>query len=289
MLPYSIWGALAGNAMVERRDESNDTPLLTREEELDLTQRSAAGDRAALARLITAHRRFVVKIARKYRNYGLPMNDLVQEGTIGFIHAVRRFDPKRDVRLNTYSMWWIRAAIQDHVIRSWSLVRVGTTAAQKALFFKLRRMMAELKGSADALGEEFLAPLAKRFHMPIKEARTVAMRASSLDQSLNRPLGRDDPEEWLAQVADPDPTPEDHAVAASERHFWNGLLARAFAALSPRERAIIRRRYLRERGLTREAIGRELGISKERVRQLEARALQKLRQFMGPQRQGANL
>jgi RNA polymerase sigma-32 factor len=175
------------------------------------------------------------------------------------------------------------------VIRSWSLVRVGTTPAQKALLFKQRRMMADLKGGADALGEEFLAPLAKRFGMPVKEARAVALRASSLDQSLNRPLGRDDPEEWLSQVPDQQPTPEDSAVAASERHFWNGLLTRAFAALSPRERAIIRRRYLAERGVTREALGRELGISKERVRQLEARALTKLRQFLGPQRQGANL
>jgi RNA polymerase sigma-32 factor len=275
--------------MVVGGDESSDAPLLTREEEVDLAKRSVAGDRAAMARLIKAHRRFVIKIARKYRNYGLPMNDLVQEGTIGFIQAVKRFDPSRDVRLNTYAMWWIRASIQDHVIRSWSLVRVGTTAAQKALFFKLRRMMAELKGSADALGEEFLSPLAKRFGMPLKEARTVAMRASSLDQSLNRPIGRNDPEEWLAQVPDQQPTPEDTVVAASDRHFWNGLLARAFAALSPRERAIIRGRYLRERGQTREAIGRELGISKERVRQLEARALAKLRQFLGPQRQGANL
>lgn len=289
MLNAGFRGAQAGSAMVVRRDESNDTPLLTREEEVDLAQRSIAGDRAALARLISAHRRFVVKIARKYRNYGLPMNDLVQEGTIGFIQAVKRFDPSRDVRLNTYAMWWIRASIQDHVIRSWSLVRVGTTAAQKSLFFKLRRMMAELKGSADALGEEFLAPLAKRFGMPVKEARAVAMRASGIDQSLNRPIGRDDPEEWLAQVPDQQPTPEDSVVAASERHFWNGLLARAFAVLSPRERAIIRGRYLRERGLTREAIGRELGISKERVRQLEARALAKLRQFLAPQRQGANL
>ena len=275
--------------MVVRRDESFDTPLLTREEEVDLAQRSLAGDRAALARLISAHRRFVVKIARKYRNYGLPMNDLVQEGTIGFIQAVNRFDPSRDVRLNTYAKWWIRASIQDHVIRSWSLVRVGTTAAQKALFFKLRRMMADLKGGADALGEEFLAPLAKRFSMPVKDARAVAMRASGLDQSLNRPLGRDDPEEWLTQVPDQQPTPEDNVVAASERFFWNGLLARALAMLSPRERAIIRGRYLGERGVTREALGRELGISKERVRQLEARALAKLRQFMAPQRQGANL
>jgi RNA polymerase sigma-32 factor len=289
MLAPWLSSARTDSAMVAGGDESSDAPLLTREEEVDLAKRSVAGDRAAMARLIKAHRRFVIKIARKYRNYGLPMNDLVQEGTIGFIQAVKRFDPSRDVRLNTYAMWWIRASIQDHVIRSWSLVRVGTTAAQKALFFKLRRMMAELKGSADALGEEFLSPLAKRFGMPLKEARTVAMRASSLDQSLNRPIGRDDPEEWLAQVPDQQPTPEDNAVAASDRHFWNGLLARAFAALSPRERAIIRGRYLRERGQTREAIGRELGISKERVRQLEARALAKLRQFLAPQRQGANL
>ena len=264
-------------------------PLLTREEELDLARRSAAGDGDALARLTIAYRQFVVKIARKYRNYGLPMNDLVQEGMVGFIQAVNKFDPKHQARLSTYAMWWIRAAIQDHVVRSWSLVRVGTTAAQKALFFRVRRMMADLRSNADARNVEVQQALARRFGMPLKDVIATIRRASGLDQSLNRPLQKDAPDEWLDQLADDAPTPEDQVAAASETRFWQTLVDRALAALPPREAFIIRSRYMKERVPTREALGRELGISKERVRQLESRAMEKLRQVLAPMRQGAGL
>ena len=268
--------------------------LLTREEEADLAKRSAAGDEDALARLISSHRQFVIKIARKYRNYGLPMHDLVQEGMVGFIHAVRKFDPAHEARLSTYAMWWIRASIQDHVVRSWSLVRVGTTAAQKALFFRVRRMMADLKGGADAINDEACQSLAKRFGVPLKDVLATVRRASGLDQSLNRPATRGDGERgarasWLEQIADAAPTPEDRVAEASERKFWQSLLERALAGLPPREAFIIRSRYLKDGVPTREALGRELGISKERVRQLEARAMEKLRNFLVPLRQGAGL
>jgi RNA polymerase sigma-32 factor len=265
---------------------------LTREEEADLARRSAAGDEAALARLILSHRQFVIRIARKYRNYGLPMQDLVQEGMVGFIQAVRRFDPANEARLATYAMWWIRAAIQDHVVRSWSLVRVGTTAAQKALFFHVRRIMADLKVGADAFTEEMHHKLARRFGMPLKDVVATVARAWGLDQSLNRPFARDGDagaDEWIEHIADAAPTPEDNAAAASESRFWHGLVERALAALPPREELIIRKRYLMERVPTREALARELGISKERVRQLEARAMEKLRAVMTPLRQGAEL
>jgi len=268
--------------------------LLSREEEAELAKRSAAGDEDALARLISSHRLFVIKIARKYRNYGLPMHDLVQEGMVGFIQAVRRFDPSHDARLSTYAMWWIRASIQDHVVRSWSLVRVGTTAAQKALFFRVRRMMADFKGGADGLTDDTCQSLAQRFGMPLKDVLATVRRASGLDQSLNRPANRGEGERaprvsWLDQLRDAAPSPEDQIAEASERKFWHSLLERALAGLPPREAFIIRNRYLKERGPTREALGRELGISKERVRQLEARAMEKLRNFLTPLRQGAGL
>jgi RNA polymerase sigma-32 factor len=266
--------------------------LLSREEEAELAKRSAEGDDDALARLITSHRQFIIKIARKYKNYGLPMQDLVQEGMVGFIQAVRRFDPAREARLSTYAMWWIRASIQDHVVRSWSLVRVGTTATQKALFFRVRRMMADLKLGADAFTEEACQALAQRFGMPLKDVLATVRRASGLDQSLDRPAVRSDPERgesWLDQIADEAPDPETHAAEASERKFWQSLIERALGRLGPREAFIIRSRYLKDRVPTREALGRELGISKERVRQLETRAMAKLRSLLGPMRQGAGL
>ncbi|MDH3232533.1 MAG: RNA polymerase factor sigma-32 [Alphaproteobacteria bacterium] len=280
----------------DRRTEQSGFPaLLSREEEAELARRSAAGDDAALARLITSHRQFVIKIARKYRNYGLPMQDLVQEGMVGFIQAVRRFDPNHEARLSTYAMWWIRASIQDHVVRSWSLVRVGTTAAQKALFFRVRRMMADLKLGADAFTEEACQALAQRFGVPLKDVLATVRRASGLDQSLNRPATRgtggvqESRESWLDQIADEAPNPEARLAEASERRFWQVLLERALGGLQPREAFIIRSRYLKDRVPTREALGRELGISKERVRQLEARAMDKLRGLLGPMRQGAGL
>ena len=264
-------------------------PLLGREEEAELATRSAAGDGAALERLLASHRQFVVKIARKYRNYGLPMQDLVQEGLIGFIHAVRKFDRSREARLATYAMWWVRASIQEHVVRSWSLVRVGTTAAQKALFFRLRRMMADLREGADARSEEVQRALSKRFGMPLKEVLALVRRSAGRDQSLNRRIVAQEPEEWLDRLADPRPSPEDIAAAASRRRFWGSLIERNLGALPPREATIIRCRYLMERVPSREAIGRELGISKERVRQLEKTAMEKLRALMAPLRQGAEL
>lgn len=264
-------------------------PLLSRDEEAELAMRSAAGDGAALERLIASHRQFVVKIARKYRNYGLPMQDLVQEGLIGFIHAVKKFDRNREARLATYAMWWVRASIQEHVVRSWSLVRVGTTAAQKALFFRLRRMMADFRDGADAKSEEVQRALSKRFGMPLKDVLALVRRSAGHDHSLNRRIVAEEPEEWLDRLADPQPNPEDIEAAASRRRFWGLLIERTLAALPPREATIIRCRYLMERVPTREAIGCELGISKERVRQLEKTAMEKLRALMAPLRQGAEL
>lgn len=267
--------------------EAGRQPMLTRNEEAELARRSQQGDLAAAGRLITSHLRFVIKIARRYRNYGLPMTDLIQAGSIGLIQAVRRFSPERNMRLATYAMWWIRAAIQDYVLRSWSLVRVGTTAAQKSLFFTLRRVKAEIREGADSLGEESLKVLkavAWRSGMKTSDALTVASRLAGRDISLNVPLDRDDAGtlEWIDSLEDERPTPEETAAAASEQRYLDGVLAKALSMLPPREQMIIRKRHLAEAASTFEALARELGISKERVRQLEARALAEMRAMLEP-------
>lgn len=265
--------------------------MLTPGEERDLARRSEDGDEGARNLLVTSHLRFVIKIARGYRHYGLPMNDLVQEGMIGLLRAARKFNPERDVRFATYAMWWIRAAIQSHVVESWSVVKIGTTSAQKSLFFALKRKMAEMAEGADAFSEEVLAGFAKRFEMPIRDLKALAQRVAGTDPSLNAPAGREDQESagesWLDRLADTRPTPEDHVAEASEQGFWATLLERTIAMLPEREQIIIRERFLAEVALTREALARQLGISKERVRQLEIRALEKLQDLLAPARNEA--
>ena len=249
-------------------------------EERTLAERARAGDEAAAGRLIDSHIGFVIHIARRYRRFGLPLNDLVQEGTIGLIHAVRRYDPGRNIRLCTYAAWWIRAHIQAYVVRSWSLVRLSTGTAQRALFFRLRRMMADLKGGAGQLSEDVLRPLAERFKVPMREVLALARRAAGFDRSLDQPVAANGAK--AAELADPAPNPEEQVVAASQQRWRQGLIARAMKALSQRERAIIAGRYLAELAKTRDALARELGISAERVRQLEQKALTKLRTLLAP-------
>jgi RNA polymerase sigma-32 factor len=258
-------------------------------EEHALAVRARAGDEEATGRLVRSHLGFVVHIARRYRRFGLPLNDLVQEGTIGLIHAVRRFDPARNIRLCTYAAWWIRFHIQAYVVRSWSLVRLGTGTAQRALFFRLRRMMADLKGGAEQLGDDVLRPLAERFKVPMREVLALARRAAGFDRSLDAPAAGAEPgaKAPLAELADPAPNPEEQAVAQSQQRWRQGLIARALTALSQRERAIIMGRYLAELAKTRDALARELGISAERVRQLEQKALEKLRRLLAPLQRAA--
>jgi len=267
-----------------------ETPLNAREpplsvaEERALAERARAGDEDAAGRLVKSHLGFVVHIARRYRRFGLPLNDLVQEGTIGLIHAVRRFDPARNVRLCTYAAWWIRAHIQAYVVRSWSLVRLSTGTAQRALFFRLRRMMADLKGGAEQLSEDVLRPLAERFKVPMREVLALARRAAGFDRSLDQaaPRAAETAKAPVAELADPAPNPEEQMAAVSQQRWRQGLIARAMKALSQRERAIIAGRYLAELAKTRDALARELGISAERVRQLEQKALEKLRTLLAP-------
>ncbi len=264
------------------------SPFLAKEEEQELARRAGAGDDAAVERLITSHVNYVVKIARGYRRSGVPMADLIQEGMVGLVQAVARFNPDRDVRLSTYSMWWIRAAIQDHVVRSWSLVRLSTTSAQKSLFLQLRRMTSEFVESADALTEELsqklAQKLAERFATTAAEVKNLARRITSRDQSLDAKVSNrgDGAGTWLDRLASDAPSPEDRLVERSERLALGGLIDRALAKLPDREKFIIENRYFAEARQTFAAIGFELNLSKDRVRQLEARALETLRDFLAP-------
>lgn len=261
-------------------------PLLSPHEEQDLAQRLLAGDEAAARRLVLSHLRFVIAMARRYRRSGLPLADLVQEGTIGLIAAVRRFRPERGVRLSTYAMWSIRAAIQDYVVRSWSAVRVGTTAKQKSLFFSLSSV---LSGEAAAL-ETRLTDFARRSGHRMADILTVACRLAARDQSLDRPLRGADGQgvtDTLSMLVDQRPDPERQLAEASERRLIAAVIAESCAKLAPRELHIIRQRYLTQASATLEAVARELDLSKERVRQLEKQALTKLREAMMPKlRQG---
>lgn len=269
----------------ERAAARAGAPPLSVAEERALAERARAGDEAAASRLVNSHLGFVVHIARRYRRFGLPLNDLVQEGTIGLIHAVHRFDPGRNIRLCTYAAWWIRAHIQAYVVRSWSLVRLSTGTAQRALFFRLRRMMADLKGGAEQLGDDVLRPLAERFRVPMLEVLALARRAAGFDRSLDQPpptTHTDGAAARVPELADPAPNPEEQVAAASQQRWRQGLIARALKALSQRERTIITGRYLAELAKTRDALARELGISAERVRQLEQKALEKLRRLLAP-------
>lgn len=255
------------------------TPLLDAEEERTLAIRAVAGDDEAMNRLIASHLRFVVKIARSYRGWGLPMSDLVQEGTLGLVQAVRRFDPHRGVRLSTYALWSVRAAIQESVLRSWSVVRLGTTNAQKGLAFRLKRMMPASGPESAEISEEVAAGMAARFGVSIAEVVAVARRMAGQDRSLDAASAAAPAEiERLPSAA---PSPESIAANASEQHFVSVALASALQRLSLRERLVIQRRYLTEARETFDAIGRELGVSKDRVRQLEAKALNRLREILG--------
>ena len=256
-----------------------------------MARRAAAGDGAAAERLVVSHLAVVTTVARRYGRLGLPINDLIQEGTIGLIQAVRKFDPDHNARLATYAMWWIRAAIQDYVVRSWSLVRVGKSAAHKALFFSLKRHSAESRPGGhfgESLAEEVLSRLASRFRLPPAEVAGLARRVAGKDQPLDAPLpssaeGGGPWGSFADRLAADQPTPEEIVAASGMTRLWVGLIDKALAMLPAREAAIIRERHMSDVVKTFEAIGRELGLSKDRVRQLEKQALARLRDLLKPQ------
>jgi len=258
-------------------------PLLGREEEYELARRWAeARDERALHSLIHSHMRLAIAIARRFRNYGLPMSDLVQEAHIGLMEAAARFQTAKDVRFSTYATWWIRAAIQDYVLRNWSIVRGGTSSGQKALFFNLRRVRAQLErasGSSPAPREEMHRSIAESLGVSAIEVARMDARLNVPDLSLNAPMnmGEEEGGERLEQLVASDPLPDEQVslqIDGERRRRW---LENALRALSDREMRIITARRLNEDGETLEVLGARLGISKERVRQIESRAIEKLR------------
>jgi RNA polymerase sigma-32 factor len=261
-------------------------PLLSEEEEYMLAKRfTDHGDVAAAHRLVTSHLRLVAKIAGQYRGYGLPASELVAEGNIGLMQAVRRFDPEKGFRLTTYAIWWIRAAIQEYILRSWSLVKIGTSAAQKRLFFGLRKAKnrirhAENLPSSGVLTPSEVAEIADKMNVSKEDVVDMDTRMSAHDQHLNARVGNDSEDEWQDMLADPADNQESHLMNTQERTLKHGLLERALATLNPREQDIIRERRLREEPATLEDLSKTYNISRERVRQIEVRAMEKLQKEM---------
>jgi RNA polymerase sigma-32 factor len=259
--------------------ESMSAALLSREREQMLARLwREHDDEVALHELVMAYMRLVISTASRFRNYGLPMADLVQEGATGLMQAAARFEPEREVRFSTYAAWWIRSAMQDYILRNWSVVRTGTTAAQKALFFNLRRLRAKIDdGSGRPLDDAGRALIAQELAVNVGDVEAMEMRLSGGDQSLNATISPTGEDEWQDFLADERPTPEETVMFARDSRTRSIWLAQALSELSAREQTIIKERRLRDDARTLEDLGRDLGISKERVRQIEHRALEKLK------------
>ncbi len=256
-------------------------PVLKPEEEYMLAVRwSEEGDVDAAHRLVTSHLRLVAKIASGYRGYGLPMADLIAEGNMGLMKAVKKFEPQRGFRLATYAMWWIRAAITEYVLRSWSLVKMGTLAAQKKLFFSLGRIKRELSIMTDGpISEEHADEVAEALHVSRQDVIDMDRRLGSPDVSLNAPRSREDGEsaEFMETLVDESPGPEALAASNEENSRRLELLKQALQTLPERERHILTERQLSDEPKTLEQLGTEYGISRERVRQLESRAFDRVK------------
>jgi RNA polymerase sigma-32 factor len=260
-------------------------PMLTPEEEYALAKRwKEHGDVEAAHKLVTSHLRLVAKIAMGYRGYGLPLGELISEGNVGMMQAVKRFDPDRGFRLATYAMWWIRAAIQEYILHSWSLVKMGTTAAQKKLFFNLRR----LKGQMSALEEgdlkpEQVAKIARTLQVPEQDVVSMNRRLAAQDHSLNAPVRAESEGEWQDWLVDESESQEEELAEREDMSNRRQLLREALKTLNDRERHILIERRLKDEPTTLEELSQQYGISRERVRQIEVRAFEKLQKNMKQQ------
>jgi RNA polymerase sigma-32 factor len=257
-------------------------PMLEKEEEYMLAKRYAdSGDTDAAHQLVTSHLRLVAKIAMGYRGYGLPLGELISEGNVGMMQAVKRFDPERGFRLATYAMWWIRASIQEYVLRSWSLVKMGTTAAQKKLFFNLRRIKGQIEAIDDGdLHPDHVTEIATKLGVPEHEVVNMNRRMGGQDSSLNAPLKSDSETDWQDMLVDDDIDQESQLAEQSEMDLRRELLLEAMQGLNEREQHILTERRLKDDTSTLEDLSQIYDISRERVRQIEARAFEKLQKAM---------
>jgi RNA polymerase sigma-32 factor len=276
--------ALGGEASLNRYlSEIRKFPLLAPEQEYMLAKRYAEHqDPAAAAQLVTSHLRLVAKIAMGYRGYGLPVSELISEGNIGLMQGVKKFEPERGFRLATYAMWWIRASIQEFILRSWSLVKMGTTASQKKLFFNLRRMKNNIEAFED--GDLKPADVTKiATDLGVSEEDVISMNrrmAMGGDTSLNVPMREDGEGQWQDWLQDTDPLQDERVADAQEKDLRHAMLEDAMGDLNEREKHILAERRLAEEPKTLEELSQVYGVSRERVRQIEVRAFEKLQKAM---------
>jgi RNA polymerase sigma-32 factor len=267
-------------------------PMLAKDEEFMLAKAwREHEDPAAAHRLVTSHLRLVAKIAMGYRGYGLPIGEVISEGNVGLMQAVKKFDPDKGFRLATYAMWWIRASIQEYILRSWSLVKMGTTAAQKKLFFNLRKAKSEISAFEEGdMRPEQVSFIATKLGVLDDEVISMNRRLSGPDASLNAPLRSDGETEWQDWLADDAQVSQETQLAESEESSIRmGLLQEAMTELSDRERHILTERRLKDEPTTLEELASQYGVSRERVRQIEVRAFEKLQKAMRSAAEDRNL
>ena len=258
-------------------------PMLTKDEEFMLAQRwKEHQDPQAAHKMVTSHLRLVAKIAMGYRGYGLPIGEVISEGNVGLMQAVKKFEPEKGFRLATYAMWWIRASIQEYILRSWSLVKMGTTAAQKKLFFNLRKAKSQIAAFQEGdLRPEQVSEIATKLGVLDSEVISMNRRLSGPDASLNAPLRADGESEWQDWLADDDQVSQETMVAENEeKSLRMSLLEEAMVELTDRERHILTERRLKDEPTTLEELAAQYGVSRERVRQIEVRAFEKLQKTM---------
>ena len=266
-------------------------PLLEAKEEYMLAKAwKNQGDVKAAHKLVTSHLRLVAKIASGYRGYGLPLSDLISEGNIGMMHAVKRFEPEKGFRLATYAMWWIKASIQEYILRSWSLVKIGTTAAQKKLFFNLKKIKSKISAIEDGdLTPDQVDKIATELSVPHKEVISMNRRISGSDYSLNSPVTDDSSGEWQDWLEDDSQNQEASFADTEEFLIKKNILSDSLEYLNERERDIISERQLSENPLTLEELSNRYGVSRERIRQIEAKAFEKLQTKMTEKAKDINL
>ena len=281
MAARSMFPAISPDGNLSRYlDQIRAFPMLEPNEEYMLAKAwKEKGDVAAAHQLVTSHLRLVAKIAMGYRGYGLPVADLISEGNLGMMHAVKKFEPEKGFRLATYAMWWIKAAIQEYILRSWSLVKIGTTAGQKKLFFNLRRIKGQIQAIDDGdLKPEQVTQIATQLNVTEDEVMSMNQRMAGNDRSLNVPLSRDGEggSEWQDWLQDDSPDQEATFADHEEYDARKNLMLDAMQGLNPREQRILAARRLSEPPLTLEDLATEFNISRERIRQIEVRAFEKL-------------